>query len=194
RTSGDLLRIALAALLVNLLLLCIFLRALIAPLLLLSSSVLALGAALGLTVLVFQHGAHQDGLTFYVPFAAAVLLVSLGSDYNIFAVGHVWQLARRVPLAEAIRRSVPQSTKAITSAGLVLASSFGLLAIVPLEPFRQLAFAMAVGILLDVFLVRSVLVPALLTVVGPTSGWPWAGLRAEETRSAPSTAAVAAGT
>ena len=177
RTTGDLLRIAVAALLVNFVLLAFFLRALLAPLLLLSCSVLALLGALGLTTLVFEHFAHHDGVTFYVPFAAAVLLVSLGSDYNIFAVGHVWKLAKEMPLAEAIRRSVPQSTRAITSAGLVLAASFGLLAIVPLAPFRELAFAMAVGILLDVFLVRSVLVPALLTVVGTASGWPWSRLQ-----------------
>ncbi|MDQ1715548.1 MAG: putative drug exporter of the superfamily [Frankiaceae bacterium] len=177
RTTGDLLRIAVAALLVNALLLVIFLRAIVAPLVLLSCSVLALLAALGLTSLVFQTGAHHDGITFYVPFAAAVLLVSLGSDYNIFAVGHVWTLARRMPLAEAIRRSTPRSTRAITSAGLVLAASFGLLALVPLVPFRELAFAMATGILLDVFLVRSVLVPSLLTLLGTASGWPWAKLQ-----------------
>jgi len=177
RTSGDLLRIAVAALLVNFVLLVVFLRALVAPLLLLSCSVLALLSALGLTSLVFQSGVHHDGITFYVPFAVAVLLVALGSDYNIFAVGHVWVRARTLPLAVAIRRSVPESTHAITSAGLVLAASFGLLAIVPLAPFRELAFAMAAGILLDVFVVRSILVPSLLTLVGPASGWPWAHLR-----------------
>jgi RND superfamily putative drug exporter len=176
RTKADLLRIAVAALVVNLLLLMVFLRAIVGPLLLLGCSVLALAAALGLTTLVFQNGVHHDGLTFYVPFAAAVLLVSLGSDYNIFAVGRVWQVARRMPLAHAIERAVPETTRAITSAGLVLAASFGLLAIVPLSPFRELAFAMTVGILLDVFLVRSVLVPALLTLVGRASGWPWARL------------------
>jgi len=171
-TTDDLLRITVAALAVNLLLLALFLRALIAPLYLLASSVLALCAALGLTVLVFQGLLGNDGLTFYVPFAAAVLLLSLGSDYNIFAVGHVWQLAERLPLRQAVVQAVPQSTRAITSAGTALAASFGLLALVPLRPFRELAFAMAVGILLDVFVVRSLLVPSLLTLVGSKSGWP----------------------
>jgi RND superfamily putative drug exporter len=180
RTTADLLRIAVAALAVNLLLLVVFLRAVVGPLLLLGSSVLALAAALGLTTLVFQNGVHHDGLTFYVPFAAAVLLVSLGSDYNIFAVGRVWQMARRVPLARAIEHAMPETTRAITSAGLVLAASFGLLAIVPLSPFRELAFAMSTGILLDVFLVRSVLVASLLTLVGPASGWPWGGLQGRD--------------
>ena len=171
-TTDDLLRIAIAALSVNLLLLALFLRALVAPLYLLASSVLALGAALGLTVLVFQGLLGNDGLTFYVPFTAAVLLVSLGSDYNIFAVGHIWHLAEHRPLRQAIVTAIPQSTRAITSAGTALAASFGLLALVPLRPFRELAFAMALGIVLDVFLVRSLLVPSLLTLVGKVSGWP----------------------
>lgn len=176
-TSDDLLRISLAALLANLFMLVVFLRSLVAPLFLLASSVLALCSALGLTVLFFQGVMGQDGLTFYVPFAAAVLLVSLGSDYNIFAVGHIWQLAGRRSLRRAIAASIPQSTKAITSAGCALAASFGLLALVPLRPFRELGFAMAVGILLDVLVVRALLVPSLLTVVGPVSGWPSKRLR-----------------
>jgi RND superfamily putative drug exporter len=176
-TTQDLLRISLAALAVNLLLLVLFLRALVAPLYLLASSVLALLASLGLTVFVFQGLLGHEGLTFYVPFAAAVLLVALGSDYNIFAVGHIWSLARRRPLPQAIATAVPQSTRAITSAGAALAASFGLLALVPLRPFRELGFAMAVGILIDVLVVRALLVPALLNLVGTASGWPSTRLR-----------------
>ena len=171
-TTDDLVRIAVAALSVNLLMLLLFLRALVAPLYLLACSVLALGAALGLTTLVFQGLLDHDGLTFYVPFTAAVLLLSLGSDYNIFAVGHIWNVAERRPLREALLIAIPQSTRAITSAGLALAASFGLLALVPLASFRELAFVMAVGILLDVFVVRALLVPSLMTLVGRRSGWP----------------------
>lgn len=177
-TTDDLLRIALASLAANLLMLVLFLRSFVAPLYLLASSVLALSASLGLTVLVFQGWLGQDGVTFYVPFAAAVLLLSLGSDYNIFAIGRVWQLARTRPLRDAMRIGVPQSTRAITSAGLALTASFGLLALVPLQPFRELGFALAVGILIDVFVVRSLLAPSLLTLVGPVSGWPSRRLRA----------------
>jgi len=171
-TTDDLLRITVAALGVNLLMLLLFLRALVAPLYLLACSVLALCSALGLTTLLFQGVLDHDGLTFYVPFTAAVLLVSLGSDYNIFAVGHIWQLAERRTLTDAMRIAIPQSTRAITAAGAALAASFGLLALVPLDAFRELGFAMAVGILLDVFVVRALLVPSLLTLVGRRSGWP----------------------
>ena len=171
-TTDDLLRITVTALAVNLLMLLLFLRALVAPLYLLACSVLALGSALGLTTLVFQGLLDHDGLTFYVPFTAAVLLVSLGSDYNIFAVGHIWQLAEHRPLQQAMRMAIPQSTRTITAAGAALAASFGLLALVPLNAFRELGFAMAVGILLDVLVVRALLVPSLLTLVGRRSGWP----------------------
>lgn len=171
-TTDDLMRIGAVALAVNLLLLIVFLRALVAPAYLLASSVLALGATLGLSVLYFQHYLGQDGLTFYVPFAGSVLLLSLGSDYNIFAVGHVWQEARNLSMKDALLVATPESTRAITSAGLALAASFGLLALIPLQSFRELGFLLGVGILIDVFVVRALLVPSLITLVGPVSSWP----------------------
>jgi RND superfamily putative drug exporter len=171
-TLRDLGRITVAALAANLLLLIVFLRALVAPVYLLASSVLALGATLGLTTWIFQDLLGHDGLTFYVPFAAAVLLVALGSDYNIFGVGHVWEEARHRPLPEAMTIAIPQSTRAITTAGVTLAVSFGLLAIVPLRASRELAVAMCTGILIDTLVVRSLVMPSLLTLVGPVSGWP----------------------
>ena len=132
-TQDDLVRISAAALLANLLMLLLFLRAFWTSVLLLASSVLALTATLGLTVLLFQDLLGRTGLTFYVPFGAAVLLVALGSDYNIFAVGQVWERARTQPLIEALRSAVPQSSRAITAAAATLAASFGLLALVPLQ-------------------------------------------------------------
>lgn len=165
-TTRDLLRISVAALLANLVMLVLFLRAVVTSLLLLASSVLALAASLGLTVLVFQDLLGNPGLTFYVPFAAAVLLVSLGSDDNIFAVGRVWELTRHLPLPRAIQIAVPDTTRAITAAALTLAASFGLLALVPLRPFRELALALALGIVLDAVVVRALLVPSLLTLLG----------------------------
>lgn len=172
QTVQDLGRIAVAALAANLLFLVLYLRALVAPVLLLGCSILAIGATLGLTTLLFQGVLGGDGLTFYVPFAAAVLLAALGSDYNIFGIGHAWEEARVRPLREALAVTIPQSARAIRTAGLTLAISFGLLAIVPLRPFRELAFALTVGILIDSFIVRSLLAPSVLTLVGSASGWP----------------------
>jgi RND superfamily putative drug exporter len=171
-TVDDLQRIALAALGVNLLLLVLFLRSLVAPLFLLASSVLALGATLGLTTYLFQGILGYDELTYYVPFAAAVLLVSLGSDYNVFVVGRVWEEARKRSLRDAIATAAPRASKTITVAGLALAASFALLAIVPLRAFAELGFALSVGVLLDAFVVRSLLVPALIALFGDVSWWP----------------------
>lgn len=171
-TRADLARIAVAVLAVNLLILVAFLRALVLPLYLLATSVLSLLAALGLTTLLFQGVLDHDGLTFYVPFAAAVLLIALGSDYNIFGVGHVWHEARHRPLRQAVIDVVPRTSRAINTAAVTLAVSFGLLALVPLDPFRELAFVMAVGILLDAVVVRTVLVPTLLVLFGRWNRWP----------------------
>ncbi|GAA3232966.1 MMPL family transporter [Dactylosporangium siamense] len=166
QTMHDLGRIAVAALIANLVFLMLFLRALIAPIGLLACSVLAIGATLGLTTWLFQDVYHADGLTFYVPFAAAVLLVALGSDYNIFGIGPAWREARGRPLREALAITLPQSAHAIRTAAVTLAVSLGLLALVPLRPFRELAFALAVGILIDAFIVRSLLAPMLLSMLG----------------------------
>lgn len=177
QTEDDLGRIVLVATGLGFVLLVLFLRALVAPLYLMAVNVLAVSATLGLTTLVFQTIAGQSGITFYVPFAAAVLLVALGADYSIFGVGYIWAEARDRPLIEAIRVAVPRSTKAISAAGVALALSFGALAVVPLSPFREFAFAMSVGIFIDVFVVRSFLVPSFVSLVGMASAWPGHSLR-----------------
>ena len=189
-TLRDLMRIAVAAVIVDLLLLILFLRALIAPVYLLAASVLALTASAGVTVVVFQQVFGVADLTYFVPFAAAVLLVSLGSDYNIFLMGHIWQRARLVPLREAIETGVPRATRPISIAAVTLAASFGLLALVPLTSFRQLALLLAVGVLIDSFVVRSLLVPALVAFVGRASAWP-GSLRPSAEERVPETAAEA---
>ncbi len=181
----DIARVALALLLANFVLLALFLRALLAPLYLLAASVLALAAALGLTTWLFQDILGHQDLTYYVPFAAAVLLLSLGSDYNIFIAGRIWQEAERRPLREAIRHATPRASGTIAIAGLTLAGSFALLALIPVRPMRELAFVMAAGILIDSFLVRSMLVPSLMAAFGRASWWPNSPPRAETSSDAP---------
>ena len=180
QTKADLGRIVLVATGFGFVLLVLFLRALVAPLYLMAANVLAVAAALGVTTFVFQSLAGNSGLTFYVPFAAAVLLVALGADYSIFGVGYIWSEARQRPLVEAIRVAVPRSTRAINAAGITLALSFAMLAFVPLRPFREFALAMSAGIIFDVFVVRSLLIPSLVSLVGKASGWPGATLRAHD--------------
>jgi RND superfamily putative drug exporter len=171
-TLSDLRRVALAVVVVELLLLIVFLRALIAPLFLMAASILALTASFGLTTYVFQHFFHQLDIVYFVPFAAAVLLISLGSDYNIFLVGRIWEQARVRPMRGAVATAVPRAARAISVAALALACSFATLALVDLQSFHQLAFLLFAGVLIDAFVVRSLLVPALVTVFGRTSAWP----------------------
>src|SRR6478735_1017203 len=171
-TRQNLLITILAAFGIELLILIVYLRAFLAPLLLLACSALGVAAALGLTVLVFQDVGGATGLTFYVVFATSVLLLALGSDYNVFTVGAIWREAGRHPLGRAIARAMPASARAVSAAGLILAATFAMVAIIPLATFRQLAFTMAVGLLLDTFIVRPVLTPAVLTLLGRWAGWP----------------------
>jgi putative drug exporter of the RND superfamily len=171
-TQSDLLRVTPIALAAIFCMLALLLRALVAPAYLIAASMLGLFAALGLTVYFFQGILGYSGISIFVPLTIAVLLLSLGSDYNIFLVARVWQQARVHPLRKAIEVAGGRSTRAITVAGVVLAGSFGAAALIPLGSFRELAFGMAVGLLIDALIVRPLLVPALISMVGPTSGWP----------------------
>ena len=180
-TFATLGQIALVILLVTLVLLGIFLRAVLAPFYLLAASVLALLATLGVTVWIFQVKLGYGGLVYYVPFTVAVLLVSLGSDYNVFVVGRIWEEARRRPLRDAVAIAGSQASRTITVAGVALAASFALLALIPLDQFREIAVAMAVGIIIDAIVVRSLLVPALVAFFGQAGRWP-GGRRAAPSR------------
>jgi RND superfamily putative drug exporter len=171
-TNTSLWRVIGVAFAVNFVFLLLFLRSVFAPLYLLFASAAALAATFGLTVYFFTAVLHESGLPYYIPVAFSVLLLSLGSDYNIFVVGRVWKEADRTPLQDAVATAAPRAGRAITVAGVALASSFALLAIIPITPFAVMAFAMGAGILIDTFLVRSVLVPALVVVAGDAGRWP----------------------
>jgi RND superfamily putative drug exporter len=171
-TASDLWRVGLTIVAVTLLLLILFLRALLAPLYLLAASLLAVLATLGLTVVICDALFGSADLVFFVPFAAGVLLVSLGSDYNVFVVGRIWDEARTRSARDAVAVAAPRASRAITTAGIALAASFGLLALIPLQQFRQLAVFMAVGVVLDTVVVRSLLVPSLVALTGRAGMWP----------------------
>ncbi|HSS72602.1 MAG TPA: MMPL family transporter [Gaiellaceae bacterium] len=178
----DLLYVGLAAMFVNILLLAAFLRSLVAPVLLVGASMLGIAATLGLTSLFQRVVLGAPDMTYYVPLAVGVLLLSLGTDYNLFIVGRIWQEADRRDLPAAIRAAVPRASRAISIAALALAASFATLAIIPIDPFRSLAFAVCTGVIIDAFLVRTLMIPALLVVAGDWSWWP---SRREARASAP---------
>jgi RND superfamily putative drug exporter len=168
----DLLVVGIAATLVNLVLLALFLRSLVAPLLIVATSLLGIAATLGLTAYFTRLVLGEPDVTFYVPLAVGVLLLSLGTDYNLFIVGRIWQESDRRDIGAAIRAAVPRAGRAISIAALALAASFATLAIVPIAPFWSFAFAVCVGTLIDAFVVRTLMIPALLAAFGETSWWP----------------------
>ncbi len=161
-----------AAFIIELLILMIYLRSLLAPVVVLLAGLLSVGAASGLTVLLFQDHLGQPGLTFYAPFSTAVLLLALGADYTVFTFGAIWREARTSPLRDAIVSTLPSTARTVTAAGVILASTFAAVAIVPLTAFQQIAFTMAAGLLIDTLIVRPILTPAVLGLLGGAARWP----------------------
>jgi RND superfamily putative drug exporter len=160
------LKVAPAALVVLLLLLFALLRSRTAPLYLVGSSLLVVAAALGLTVYVFQGLLGYNEIAFFVPVATAILLLALGADYNVFLISRIWREAERRDLTEAIRTAGSRASSAIAVAGLILALSFAAVWLIPIAAFRELAFAMFVGLTLDTWVARPLLIPALVSLFG----------------------------
>jgi RND superfamily putative drug exporter len=144
----------------------VLLRSRTAPLYLVGVSVLTVAAALGLTVYVFQDLLGYGELAFFVPIATAILLLALGADYNVFLISRIWNEAERQDLRPAIRTAGSRAARSITVAGMILALSFAAVALIPIEAFRELAFAMFVGLLIDTLLARTLLIPALVSLFG----------------------------
>lgn len=159
-------RVAPAALAVLLILLWILLRSWAAPLYLIGVSLLVVAAALGLTVYVFQDLLGYGQLAFFVPVASAILLLALGADYNVFLINRIWREADQAELKPAIRTASAEAGRAITVAGIILALSFAAVALIPIQSFREIAFAMGVGLLLDTLIARTLLIPALVSLFG----------------------------
>ena len=169
---ASILPVSLATAVLDMVLLVILLRSLVAPIYLMLTSALAVAAPLGLTIYAFEQYAGHAYMDFYVLVAVAVLLFSLGSDYNLFVVGRIWERAREAPLQDSVDTAGASASHAIRIAAITLSLSFATLALVPMVSFREFAFAMTVGVLIDSFLVRSYLVPALISFVGRVSLWP----------------------
>jgi len=159
-------------LVVIMLILMILLRAIVAPVLLIVTTVLSFGTAMGVSALVFNGILRFPGADPAVPLYGFVFLVALGIDYNIFLMTRVREESRLHGTREGVRRGLAITGGVITSAGLVLATTFAALAVIPILFLAQLAFIVAFGVLLDTFVVRSLLVPALVHDVGRAVWWP----------------------
>jgi RND superfamily putative drug exporter len=152
--------------------LALLLRALVAPLLLVATVVLSFGAALGASALVFDHVLGFAGVDTSFPLFVFVFLVALGIDYNIFVMTRVREESAWRGTRQGALIGLAATGGVITSAGLVLAGTFSVLATLPLVAFAEIGFAVAFGVLLDTLVVRSILVTALNLDAGRRIWWP----------------------
>ena len=164
--------IAPIVLLVVLLTLSILLRAIVAPLVLLATVVLSYLGTLGTSLLIFRYVFGQDVVDPELAPIVFIFLVALGADYNIFLMSRAREEAREHGTSEGMLRALVATGPVITSAGLILAGTFSVLAVLPIWELLEIGFAVSLGVLIDTFLVRSILVPAIIWKLGERTWWP----------------------
>jgi RND superfamily putative drug exporter len=176
-SNHDLRTVVPIAILVIGVLLALVLRSLVAPLYLIVSVALSYLASLGLSVIAFEDLGSSGGLTFLLPFLMFIFLLALGEDYNILVMTRIREEVHEVPLREAVRRALGATGSTVTSAGLVLAGTFAVFAVVGTQTpggqqLTDLGAGLAIGILMDTFLVRTLLVPSTVAILGRWNWWP----------------------
>ena len=176
-SDSDLAHVFPVAIIVIGLLLCLVIRSLVAPLYLIASVALSFFAALGLSALLFIKLGGESGLTFILPFLMFIFLLALGEDYNILVMSRIREEAQNLPLREAVSRAVGATGTTVTSAGLVLAGTFSVFALVGGRQsggsqIVDVGVGLALGILMDTFVVRTILVPCTVVLLGRWNWWP----------------------
>jgi len=150
----------------------LLLRSIFAAGILLFTVVLSFAATLGVCAFVFEHVFGFPSTDASFPLFAFVFLVALGIDYNIFLMTRVREETQKIGTRAGVIKGLTVTGGVITSAGIVLAATFGVLGVLPLVFLAQLGFAVAFGVLLDALVVRSLLVPAIVRIIGPKIWWP----------------------
>lgn len=176
-SNRDLTTIIPVAILAIAILLALVLRSLVAPLYLIVSVGISYLAALGVSTLVFIDIGGSGGLTFILPFLMFIFLLALGEDYNILVMTRIREEAAKRSLRDAVVRAVGRTGPTVSSAGLVLAGTFGVLAVSAgngpgASQIRDVGVGLAAGILMDTFLVRTLLVPSTVALLGRWNWWP----------------------
>ena len=168
----DLARIVPVALLVIALILGLLLRAVVAPLVLIGSVIISFFGTLGLSILFFRYVVGDEGIDSSLPTFAFIFLVALGVDYTIFLMSRVREEAAVHGTREGVLRALTATGPVITSAGIILAGTFSVLMALPLVFLFNIGFMVSVGILLDTFVVRTIMVPAAVELLGDKVWWP----------------------
>jgi RND superfamily putative drug exporter len=155
------------------LVLALVLRSLVAPLYLIVSVALSYLASLGISTLLFIYIGGEGGIVFILPFLMFIFLLALGEDYNILVMTRIREEAQQLPLRDAVARAVGKTGPTVTSAGMVLAGTFAVLAVATRgTEVEAIGVGLAIGILMDTFLVRTLLVPATVVLLGRRNWWP----------------------
>ncbi|PAF18702.1 MMPL family transporter [Terribacillus saccharophilus] len=155
------------------LLLLTYLRSVTATIYLVATVLLSFFSALGLGWLILHYGFGVEAIQGFIPLYAFVFIVALGEDYNIFMISSIWKRSKTMPLKQAIADGVAHTGGVITSAGLILAATFAVLTTLPIQILVHFGTITAIGVLLDTFLVRPFLVPAITAILGKWAFWPW---------------------
>ena len=171
----------------------LMLRSVVAPVYLIGTVVLSFSFTLGLTNLIFKTFLGVAGLTWYVPFFAFVFLVALGIDYSIFLFGRIKEEVGKHGLREGVHVAVATTGAIITSAGIILSGTFAALLTGEVAGLLEIGFAVAFGVLVDTFVVRTVLDPALAALFGRWTWWPGGVPQAGQRRRVPKSPAAQAG-
>jgi len=154
------------------LILAMLVRSVVAPTYLVASVLLSFAAALGLSTLVFQNVLGHSGVGYSNSVFMFIFLVSLGADYNIYIISRIREEVATRGLLDGTRHAISQTGGVITSAGIILAGTFSILTTLPLRDIFQLGFAVMLGILIDTFIVRGLLVPSIVLVLKDWNWWP----------------------
>jgi RND superfamily putative drug exporter len=150
----------------------LLLRSLIAPIYLVVSVAVSFLSSLGFSVLAFQIIGGQSGINFVLPFLLFIFIMALGEDYNILVISRIREEAHNHSLKEAIITAIGATGTTITSAGLILAGTFGVLTIAGGSQTQQIGLGLAFGIILDTFVVRTLIIPSIVMLLGKYNWWP----------------------
>ena len=156
-------------------------RSFVAPLYLLFSVIISYAATFGISIFIFQDILNHTGVAYSNGIWIFVFLVALGADYNIFVIARIKEETERLGFNEGIAVAVGKTGGVVTSAGIILASTFAVLTTLPLRDVFQLGMAVMIGVLIDTFVVRTLLVPSMAAILKNYSWWPLLGSRKSET-------------
>lgn len=147
-------------------------QSLIAPIYMMATIILSYFAALGFSIFMFKNVFGYDAMSYRIPIYSFIFLVALGVDYNIMLISRIKEEAKKHPIKKAVELGLARTGGVISSAGIILAATFAVLMTQPILELFMFGFTVAVGVLIDTFLVRTILVPALMVKLDKWALWP----------------------